>query len=322
MNWSFFSFRQYTAADCATQGYIAFIGILVLLLHGDSVPDWPVRVGAHVVGVLALHWLIWASPRGFLGFLRDFYPILLIAVLWREIGSINQMFVASYQDAFFVQADQVLFGVQPSVWLMDRFPHRWTSELFYGAYFSYYVMILGIGIALHHQNRDQFRHYLSVLFLVFFSCFMIYVFLPVIGARIFSHEFAGFHLPDGICDVTWPHPYPASVTDGFMYKVMAVLYQHFEVDGAAFPSSHVAVSLCTLTFSWRFLKPIRWVHLVVFVLLCISTVYCRYHYAIDVLGGLVYGGAWCWIGNRLYARLDRDARQGRDPDALREREPG
>lgn len=309
--------RRYRAADAVAQGYIALVGILVLLFHGDSVPHWPVVVGVHLMAVLVIHALIRSAPGGILGFVRDFYPILLLSLLWRELGWINQMFVSSYQDAIFVAWDQVLFGTQPSVKLMDRFPGRWTGEVFYGAYFSYYLMIVGVGAALYWRCRGQFRHYLSVLVTVLFACYLVYLVLPVIGARVFAHEFTGYRLPEGLCDITWPHPYPESVTQGWMYGLMGILYRHFEVDGAAFPSSHVAVSLCTLTFSWRYLRRVRYLHLVMFVLLCISTVYCRYHYAVDVFAGLLYGGAWCWLGERLYRRLEPAPHRetdGREPE--------
>jgi hypothetical protein len=57
----------------------------------------------------------------------------------------------------------------------------------------------------------------------------------------------------------------------------------FESPGAALPSSHVAVAVCTVYFSFRYLPRIRYLHLIMAILLCGSTVYCRYHYVVDVL---------------------------------------
>ena len=84
----------------------------------------------------------------------------------------------------------------------------------------------------------------------------------------------------------------------------------FEPPGAAFPSSHVAVALCTVYFSFRYLRPIRYLHLAVAILLCLSTVYCRYHYVVDVLAGLVTAAVLVPIGNWLYFKF-REARPGR-----------
>jgi membrane-associated phospholipid phosphatase len=89
---------------------------------------------------------------------------------------------------------------------------------------------------------------------------------------------------------------------------MRWLYDVFEPPGAAFPSSHVVVTLCTLYFSFRYLRPIRYVHLTVAILLCLATVYCRYHFVVDVLAGMVTAAVLVPTGNWLYFKY-----QQRDP---------
>jgi membrane-associated phospholipid phosphatase len=82
----------------------------------------------------------------------------------------------------------------------------------------------------------------------------------------------------------------------------------FEAPGAAFPSSHVAVALCTVFFSFRYLRPIRYLHLAVAVLLCLATVYCRYHYVVDVLAGLLTAAMVIPLGNWLYFKFGQPDR--------------
>ena len=88
---------------------------------------------------------------------------------------------------------------------------------------------------------------------------------------------------------------------------MKFIYRHFEANSAAFPSSHVAVALTTLWFSWRYLRPIRWLHTLAAALLCLSTVYCRYHYAVDVPAGIVAALILAPLGNWLYQRIDGES---------------
>jgi membrane-associated phospholipid phosphatase len=97
---------------------------------------------------------------------------------------------------------------------------------------------------------------------------------------------------------------------------MRWVYRVFEAPGAALPSSHVAVALCTVFFSFRYLRSIRYVHLAVALLLCLSTVYCRYHYAVDVLAGLVAAAVLIPIGNWLYFKFRR---RDLEPEAERQR---
>ena len=84
---------------------------------------------------------------------------------------------------------------------------------------------------------------------------------------------------------------------------MAWIYHWFEAPGAAWPSSHVAVAVCTVVFSFRYLRPIRYVHLALAILLCFATVYCRYHYGIDVIAGLLMAAVVIPWGNRLYFKF-------------------
>jgi membrane-associated phospholipid phosphatase len=86
------------------------------------------------------------------------------------------------------------------------------------------------------------------------------------------------------------------------------IYRVFESPGAAFPSSHVAVTLTTVFFSFRYLRPIRWLHLCMAVLLCLSTIYCRYHYAVDVLAGALAAALLLPVGHRLYRCFQPDDR--------------
>jgi membrane-associated phospholipid phosphatase len=298
--------RNYTFIDYVTQGYNALVGVIILLLHGDAVPGWVWLVGGHMLCALFIHALISASTarpaNRVLDFLRHFYPVILYAAFYRETASLNQIGYRGYLDPFFYRLDEQLFGFAPSFTFMERFPTRLASEVFYGAYFSYYVMIFGVGLALYLRNRRQFDHYIAVTSFVFYVCYVAYIFMPVIGPRIYYPEFVHFTLPADAMPAHVPI-FPAAVESGVFYRIMEFVYDHFEAPGAAFPSSHVAIAVVTVYFSFRYLRTIRWVHLVMAVLLCLSTVYCRYHFVVDVIAGLLTAALMLPLGNWLYWRL-------------------
>jgi len=296
--------KNYTFVDYATQAYIALVGLLILLFHNDTVPSWPPLLVAHAAGMVLVHWLIQTQARhrsiGVLSFFRHFYPVLLYTAFFMETGLLNRMFFRDYLDPVVAQWEQGIFGCQPSVLFMDQLPWLPVSELFYASYFSYYVMISGVGIALFVRSREQFFHYVSVVSFLFYVCYLIYIFLPVIGSRVFFRQVDSYLLPPAIQHLAVTDRYPEAVQAGVFFKLMKWIYRVFEAPGAAFPSSHVAVALCTLFFSWRYLPRIRHVHLAVAVLLCLSTVYCRYHFVVDVLAGLVTAAVLIPTGNWLY----------------------
>jgi membrane-associated phospholipid phosphatase len=198
--------------------------------------------------------------------------------------------------------DEIIFGFQPSLTFMQSLPYWPVSEIFYASYFSYYVMITGVGLALYLRNRQQFFHYLSVVSFVFYICYFAYLFTPVTGPRVFFRVIDGYALPPDVRPEFVPE-FPAAVQAGPFYQIMAWIYENFEASGAAFPSSHVAVAITTLWFSFRYLPRIRIAHLMMVVLLSLSTVYCRYHYVVDVVAGILTAAVLVPLGNWFYFRF-------------------
>jgi len=309
--------KYYTFVDYATQGYAAAVGLLLLCFHNGTVPHWPLLLGIHLANLVLVHALIQfhagRRPGAALDFLRHFYPALLYAWFFYETSLLNRMFFKAYLDPTFIRWDEALFGCQPSVELMRRLPYPALSELLYASYFSYYIMIGGIGLALFLRNRQQFFHYVSVVSFVFYLCYLTYILLPVVGPLAFFHDVPGYTLPNELQRLASTDAYPAAVKAGLFSRLMAWIYSIFEAPGAAFPSSHVAVAVCTVFFSFRYLRRIRWLHLVVAMLLCLSTVYCRYHYAVDVLGGLATAALLIPLGNWLYEKVQSPESQVQTP---------
>lgn len=309
------SFRRYLFIDWATQGYMVLVALLILLFHGQVVPQWRFLCSLHAAGLVLVHGVIvlhgrFPGNRG-LDFLRHFYPILLYTGFYAETGLLHQMFMSGFLDGYFFRIEKALFGMQPGLEFMYAMPQRWFSEILFASYFSYYLMVVGIGLFLLLRNRRQFFHFLSVVSFVFYICYLCYIFLPVIGPRIlYRHLGVNFTLPPELMPAV-PLTCPASVESGVFFQIMLWIYDHFETPGAAFPSSHVAIALTTLYFSFLYLKPIRWIHLVMAGLLCVSTVYGRYHYVVDVFAGMLVALLLIPVGNRLFFKFHPDNGDGK-----------
>jgi len=308
--------RHYTFIDFATQSYLVLVAILILLFHDSAVSHWPWLVSFHIITIILVHLLIvgharWPANR-VLNFFRHFYPVLLYTGFYRETGELNQMVITRYLDPFFVRLEHRIFGTQPSLAFMQILPLWPVSEVFYASYFSYYLMIGGVGLALFLRDRRQFFHYVSVVSFVFYACYLIYIFTPVMGPRVFERVIDGYELParfqpSGSLDI------PAAIQAGLFFRLMAWIYGTFEAPGAAFPSSHVAVALTTVYFSFRYLRRIRFLHLLMAFLLCLSTVYCRYHYTVDVVAGVITTFLLVPLGNRLYFRFRKPLEESLSP---------
>jgi membrane-associated phospholipid phosphatase len=297
---------HYTFVDYLTQGYILLVGLIILFGHNGRTPSWPMLLVLHAAALVLIHSVIYfharrpANPP--LDFLRHCYPILCYAGFYHEATMLNQLLYAGYVDPHFLRFERSLFGWEPGLELMNRFPSRWVSEVLYASYFSYYLMIGGVALVLLARNRRQFAHFISSVSLVFYTCYLIFIFMPVVGPRILCPGVITFSLPPDVVPSS-PPATPESVANGVFFQLMAWIYDHTEIPGAAFPSSHVAVAVCTVYFSFLYLRPIRWVHLGIAVLLCIATVYGRYHYVVDVVAGGLLAAVLIPLGNRLFFKF-------------------
>lgn len=306
--------RPYRFVDWASQAFLAGVIVLLLVFHRTAPSGWPWVIVGHLAAMAGIHALIHAEAGGsrnpVVGFVRAIYPLILYTPFFRETELINRAVGAPRLDPQFLEMEQRLFGTQPSVALMDSLPLPGVSELMYAAYFSYYVMIVGTGLWLWFRDRPAFRRYISVVSFVFYSCYCFYFWVPAIGPRLLfrstpERDWYLAHQPP-----LPPLQFPAGVEQGPFAGLMAFIYRHFEALSAAFPSSHVAVALTTLWFTWRLFPRFRWVHLVAVVLLSISTVYCRYHYAVDVPAGILAAVLLVPVGNALVRRVDREEPPG------------
>src|ERR1700752_926588 len=79
------------------------------------------------------------------------------------------------------------------------------------------------------------------------------------------------------------------LSGGYFTAAIELIERFGRVHGGAFPSAHVAGSTVAILASWRYRRWLFWICLPFFVSMCVSTVYGRYHYIADVLGGLGVG---------------------------------
>jgi membrane-associated phospholipid phosphatase len=135
------------------------------------------------------------------------------------------------------------------------------------AYSCFYWMmpVLGLVLAFGH-SRDHLIRYLGALCLTFYACNFLFLFLPALG-------------PASLHGVSFAYP------GGFFTDMMHFLYR-FEIPGGHFPSSHVALTVVVLHYSLLMLKAKSILFWILGLSLIFSTVYCGYHYAVDVVGGL------------------------------------
>ena len=223
-------------------------------------------------------------PRSF-EFIADWYVLALVPLLYTELAALN---AAVWNGRFFedliIGWEQAVFGGQPSRELAVRFPSIVLSEILHGAYLSYYLIIYAPFVILYAQRRRQaHRASAFAVMLSFFVHYLFFIYFPVQGPR-------------------YLYPAPAgALAEGSAYQLTHRLLEAGSSRGAAFPSSHVGVSIAQTLMVFRFLPPLGAPVLLATIALAVGAVYGGFHYAIDATAGFLLGTAAALIAPRLQA---------------------
>jgi len=197
------------------------------------------------------------------------YPLVLYGLLYYQTGLINRVVVPQFLDGYIMNLDVRIFGEFPGVFLRGKYGNAFLDEFFHFFYFSYYLIIPLTGILLFRKEVKLFEGFVLQLSSLFYLCFIIFIFLPVEGPIALRHEY--YH------------------QGGPFQTMVDFIYAGGENPGAAFPSSHVAATFLVAWWGSTHFRRMGIVYWLTCLFLSIATVYCMFHYAVDVIGGLFLG---------------------------------
>jgi len=218
-------------------------------------------------------------------FWRYWYPHLFFLFCFEELGHLMTLVTPHWQDAKLIAADYWLTGVHPSVWL-EQFATPFRNDAMQLVYFTYFTYLLIVGGVLY--VRKDWRAYWSVM-TYSMAGYMIGYFI----AMLFPIQSPWFAMAGW-----WKGP-----LQGGPFTAMMSFIEHYgRVRGAAFPSAHVTGATAALWGAWKHRRWLFWTLLPLYVGMCASTVWGRYHYFVDVLGGMITGTLGYVIGSWVMKR--------------------
>lgn len=232
--------------------------------------------------------------RGGWRFLHSFYPVAVLLVVFDSLAGVVGYVIGPDRDAALMAWDLFLFGVHPTLWL-ERIVTPWLTDLMHLAYVSYYALPLILCGRLYARGREgDFDLAAFTLVLTFFFSYVGYILVPARGPRALLAPLQTV-------------PLQGLIVTGPIRRTLEAL-EALKRD--AFPSGHTAVVVVVLALAWRYDRRVFWPALPVVLALVASTVYTRYHYAVDVLAGLLLAALCILIGPPLSRRLARLAPGG------------
>jgi membrane-associated phospholipid phosphatase len=283
-------FRAMHSADLVIIAY-GFLLSVLNILFASRLPNWwiLVLINIGVSGAICLLAITRSrSDSKLLEYVHDWYAAPLVFLTFKELYFIIAPLHGgrSYDDLL-IAADQWLFGVNPTQWLM-HLAHPVLTEILQIAYTIFYLLFLAAGFELYRRkDRAVFHFYMFTCIYGFYLSYLGYFTLPAVGPRFTLHDF-------GLLDQDLPGllltPYlrwfvnaGESVPMGVSNAVAQAAAQR-----DVFPSGHTMMMLVLMTLSVRYRLSTRYFMIVNGTLLIVATVYQRYHYVVDLFGGLVF----------------------------------
>jgi membrane-associated phospholipid phosphatase len=275
------------SADILIIGFF-FLLTAINLVFSSRIPHWELMVLINCVVVALICLLAWArSATGspVLAIIHDWHVAPTVFFTFKELYyMIKPLHDGRDYDDILIAADRWLFGVDPTQWLA-QYATPWLTEILQIAYTLFYVLFIVLGLELYRRRTlDLFEYFMFTCVYGFYLSYIGYFFLPAVGPRFTLHSFSALDndLPGLLLTpyLRWFVNFGGSVPMG-VPDAVAIAGTQRDV----FPSGHTMMTLVLMYLSIRYKLKLRWFVLVTGALLIVATVYQRYHYVIDLLGG-------------------------------------
>ncbi|MCR4602289.1 MAG: phosphatase PAP2 family protein [Prevotella sp.] len=300
--------RRLCLFEWAMLSYAAFTLLLMLLLWGRLVDPVPMLAGRIIAVAMTLGlWQLYRlKPTKLTMVLRVTGQLCLLGWWYPDTYEFNRIFLNL--DYLFAGWEQSLFGCQPALLFSQQYSSPLLSELLCLGYFSYYPMIAAVALYYFWKHYDRFAYAAFVILASFFLFYVIFIFLPVAGPQFYFKAVGIDQISHGVfpniyhyfelCQESLPIP---GAEGGLFHDLVQQAHNAGERPTAAFPSSHVGISVVLLWLSWEARS--RWLYvpvLVLSVLMFFATFYIQAHYAIDAIAGLFVGTAMYFLFRKIY----------------------
>lgn len=264
---------------------IFFSGMcLLLLIFSNRLPFFNFFT-LYASIVLFQIFLFKIPDNALLSFIKNIcLPVFSVLIAFDTVGELTPYINPRDIDEILLKLDYSILGFYPYVYL-EKIANPFFTELMQISYCVYYILPFLIGVYLiKNGNKKEFYRALFIVLFCYYLSYVGYMIFPALGPRysiphMFHNDLSGLFLADRIKD--------------FLNSLEGIKRD-------AFPSGHVGISLVVLFLMLKYSRKLFWLSLIPVLFLIVSTIYCRYHYFTDVLGGIILAVVSLSIGNLYY----------------------
>lgn len=245
---------------------------LVLVFNFNSIENSSSLLAGYILLLVVQAIFIKVHPQSkAVEYIKDIaLPVISVLFIFDSMTYIVHSVNPEDIDYLLIRADYFITGVYPTVWL-ERFINPVLTEILQIAYSTYYFLPVILGIVLKIKGQKQgFEEGLSLILLCFYLSYVGYILFPALGPRYTMAHLQHVQLK-GLFSFDW------------LYNTLNSLEG---IKRDAFPSGHTGVTVTVLYVAFKYSKRVFQIYLPITILLIFATLYCRYHYLVDVIAGV------------------------------------
>jgi membrane-associated phospholipid phosphatase len=266
-----------------------------------KIPGWYFNVTINLIFigfVFSLAYLHKTTKKVFWEQFHYWYLVPTIFLSFKEVGyMIKYIHLGKDYDQFLIAIDRFIFGTDPTHVLFNM-ANPVLTEILQVAYASFYFLpvILGANLIIN-KNIKGLTYVTFMIVYGFYLSYLGYFLWPGIGPRFTLHIFENTNteLP-GLFLTNFLREFVNSgegIPAGTLNPAQAVQRD-------VFPSGHTQMTLLSMYMAYRFkVKSQRFI-IPAGILLVFGTVYLRYHYVVDIVGGAVFMVLTLVTGHYIY----------------------
>jgi membrane-associated phospholipid phosphatase len=258
--------------------------ILLVLAAREHITDWHWLVARYAILLVLQAGVAVGRGRGLPRIIAAFFPLVPVLGIYDSLRFIPELNPGD-RDDLLIWIDRAVLGGDPSLWL-ERISTPWLTEFLQLAYLVYYVLpfvLLGTLYRRQPRHGGAFDLCVVALLLSHYFAFTGHMAIPALGPRFalastYRTELTGLLLAEPI---------------GHFLDALEGIKRD------AFPSGHVSAALISVHYMFRFTPRLAWCALPAVYLMIFATLYLRYHYAADILGGGMLAALCVLLAPRL-----------------------
>jgi len=229
--------------------------------------------------------------------LHYWYLVPLILIFFKELYYMVDPIRGVIYDDVLIKIDRMIFKTDPTRELY-KIANPFLTELLQIVYGTFFFLPIILGLDLTFTGKLKELDYSAFIIVYgFILSYIGYILIPAIGPRFTLHNFElnDIELP-GLCLTNFLR----EVVNSGESIPSGTLNPAAIVQRDAFPSGHTQMTLLVMILSVKYKSRMRHFFILDGILLIFATVYLRYHYVVDLIGGFMFMLFTLWSGKYIY----------------------